>query len=212
MSAAPAEKIQMVDPKTLLFSLATINDALPVVSQTLRPSRSDLKLHEDDWRQFEAVSKSNQAAVEQELADIQTIYREKSKPAGEFRVFTAIHVRKRITQPIPASVRWSELLTAFGIESGTVHGIVLEQNAVVRGGFSFHIAQLSVFGTRNGEAVESICFEMTRSPGLDVARAGKIAKFFEQNGLILVHWPSATPISEAEAILGYLRQTAAAKK
>src|SRR5688500_10919644 len=76
VTATAAQETKMVDPRTPLFSLATISDALPA-NDPAKPGANNLVLHEDDWRQFEAVSASCLHDGKAELADIQRIFREK---------------------------------------------------------------------------------------------------------------------------------------
>jgi hypothetical protein len=69
----------MSDPKPILFSLPTINDFLPAVRDSISRRDQDLTIHEDDWRQFEALSQEFDEAINAELADIRRIYDEKSE-------------------------------------------------------------------------------------------------------------------------------------
>jgi hypothetical protein len=106
-SVAAGTEPKTGDPKTVYFSLATINDALPTIDTTAKPSERDLVIHEDDWRQFEAVARSFEAEIKEEIAGVQRIFKEKSKPSGEYRIFTEIHVRKRIVRPLPTPLGWN---------------------------------------------------------------------------------------------------------
>src|SRR5438309_8724733 len=79
LSVAAGAETKTVDPKTVYFSLATINDALPPIDTTAKPSKKDFVIHEDDWRQFEAVARSFDAEIKAEIAGVQRIFKEKSK-------------------------------------------------------------------------------------------------------------------------------------
>lgn len=109
MKATAEPEVKMVDPKTLLYLLATISDALPATEPT-PPQKTDLILHEDDWRQFEAVSTSLRPQVDAEMADIRKIFSEHSVPLGEGRAFKKLHVRSRIPNPLASAISWSEFL------------------------------------------------------------------------------------------------------
>jgi hypothetical protein len=65
-------KIEYVDPQQMLFSLPTIENALPPV----RPGTHDgaAALQEDDWRQVELVTRTFTAALTDELEAIRAIY------------------------------------------------------------------------------------------------------------------------------------------
>jgi hypothetical protein len=70
MSGASASEVKRVDPKTLLYSLATISDELPALDPQHKSQGGDLVLLEDDWRQFEVVSRAHMPRVNAEVADI----------------------------------------------------------------------------------------------------------------------------------------------
>ena len=207
LSATAAPEIKMVDPKTIFFSLATINDALPATDVAAKPREKDLVIHEDDWRQFEAISLACDPEMKEEIAGVQRIFKEKSKPSGEYRIFSEIHIRKRIARPLPTPLAWTELLSAAGIQASAVSGVGLRDGqGMVRDGFSFHVGQLTVFGVRHGESVEILCFGLTRTPSLSEEEAQRLAAFFDKSSVIFVHWPSTTVFSEKQAMVAFLKQ------
>ncbi len=207
LSATAAPETKMVDPKTIYFSLATINDALPATDITAKATEKDLIIHEDDWRQFEAVSKSLDANLKQEIADVQRIFKEKSKPSGEYRVFSEIHVRKRIPRPIAGPLGWNDLLAAGSVQAASVSGLGLRDGqGIVKGGFSFHISQLTVFGIRHGDNIEVLCLGLTRTPSLSEDDAEKFAAFLDKSGITLVHWPSSTVFTSKQSMVEFLKQ------
>lgn len=106
-TAAPENK--MVDSKTMYFSLATINDALPTIDPAAKPTATDFIIHEDDWRQFEVISRGLDGDIKEEILGVRRIFKEKSKPTGEYRVFSQIHIRRRIGRPFPTPLAWAEL-------------------------------------------------------------------------------------------------------
>jgi hypothetical protein len=205
MAANAAPETKRADPKTLLFSLVTISDALPP-THPVNPQTTDLVLPEDDWRQLEAVSSSYLAEVNAELADIRRIFREKSKQLGEGRSFTEMHIRKRIPAPITAALSWDRLVAAAGISAASVADVALSGTGVVINGFSTRAGNLVIYGTRSGDAVQHLCFVVTSKPGVDENAATKLAAFFDENRLLLVHWPSATLLDTKAAILNFLRR------
>jgi len=205
--ATAAPETKMADPKTIFFSLPTINDALPATDTTAKPREKDLVIHEDDWRQFEAVSLSCDAEMKEEIAGVQRIFKEKSKPSGEYRIFSEIHVRKRIVRPLPTPLAWVELLSAAGVQASAVSGVGLRDGqGMVRDGFSFHVGQLTVFGIRHGGSVEILCFDLTRTPSLSEEEAQRFAAFLEKSGVVFVHWPSATVFTEKQVMVDLLKQ------
>jgi hypothetical protein len=62
-ATTPAAETKLVDPKSILFSTSTLNDALPTYASNASPSQKSLQIHEDDWRQFEAISTKFEAAI-----------------------------------------------------------------------------------------------------------------------------------------------------
>ncbi len=207
LSVATGAETKMVDPKTVYFSLATINDSLPPVDINAKLSKTDFIIHEDDWRQFEAIARSLDSELKEEIAGVRRIFKEKSKPSGEYRIFTEIHVRKRILRPLPTPIGWSDLLSAAGVQASSVSGVGLrEGQGVVRGGFCFRVGQLTLFGLRKGVDVDVLCFDLTPAPGLSEDEAQRLATFFEKSGVVFVHWPSATVLGDKQTIIKFLLQ------
>lgn len=90
------KKIELVDPKEILFSTLTINDELPNMEQR-EVSENVLPIHEDNWRQFEVISRKFKKEIESELRYIVRVEKEhKVKDAG----YNNIHIRKQITMPL----------------------------------------------------------------------------------------------------------------
>jgi hypothetical protein len=206
LSATAVPQTKMVDPKTLYFSLATINDALPAIDPAAKPSATDLTIHEDDWRQFEAISRTFDAEVKDELSGVQRIFKEKSKPSGEYRIFSEIHIRKRIPRPLSAPLAWAELLAAAGVQPASVSGVGLRGQGLIKDGFSFRIGRLTIFGVRHGASVDVLCLDLARTPGLSEAEAQRLASFLERAKVVVVHWPSATVLAEKQALMSFLVQ------
>ena len=84
------------DPKGILFSLPSINDALPRDGEPV--DGSEFVLAEDDWRQLEFVHFRNGKVVWDELRAICRIYDEHSHSAGFG--FNNLHVRSRLIEPL----------------------------------------------------------------------------------------------------------------
>lgn len=102
-------RIELVDLSDILFSLPSICDRLPEVGQA--PLAGDERiLHEDDWRQFEFVSRQLGSEVDAEIADILRIHEEERVDAG----WKKIHVRRRADPPIRALLTMGRLDEALG--------------------------------------------------------------------------------------------------
>lgn len=207
LSASAAPETKTVDPNTIYFSLATLNDALPAVDSATKPSGKDLVIHEDDWRQFEAVSRTFDEQIGAEIADVKSIFGEHSKISGEYRIFSKLHVRKRIVHPLSTPIGWTDLLTASGVKDSAVSRVGLRDGqGLVRGGFSFQIGQLTVFGIRDQEKVETLCFQSGDTPSLTDDEAQRFADFLEKSRVVIVHWPSATVLNDKQALVTFLKK------
>ncbi|MGC4074805.1 MAG: hypothetical protein QM760_20335 [Nibricoccus sp.] len=203
--ASASDEVKMVDPKTILFSLATINDALPALDSRHKPKPTDLILHEDDWRQFELVSRSFAEQLNAEITDIRRIYTDKRSPAGEFGAFTEIHIRKRIPQPFKKPIAWSDFTKACPVT--TVSSVSFGgAPTVIANGFSVQLHGLSIYGLRHGETITTLGFVSTQTPALPIESAERLAAFLEANDLLLIHWPSATVFTDKPTLLTYLQQ------
>lgn len=77
---------------------------------------------------------------------------------------------------------------------------------MVKGGFSLRIAELTLYGVRDGDRLQSLAVEQTWTPKLSTAKAERLAAFLERNGLMLVHWYSANVIEGKFALSGYFTQ------
>lgn len=205
-SASAASDPTPIDPKTLSFSLATINDALPPIDSAASPGATDLVLHKDEWRQFEAISRACDAEMQEELSDVRRIFQEQSRISGGVRVFTGMHLRKRMTRPLPTPLPWPELLAATGTLPAAVVGVAVQGQGMVKDGFSFRVGQFVLYGIRHGESVEVLCFGFTRAPGLSDTEAETFAAFAEKGQWVVVHWPSASVLKDKRALKNYLMQ------
>ncbi len=127
-------KIVMIDPKTILFSLPTIENALPPLRAGDAPPA---RLHEDDWRQIELVAAAQEPAIHAELAAIREVLMAR-KAAG----FERIHVRSRIPTPL-AGVRLTVAELAQTLGSPMQGDLAFGAGAlVVDGGFVFEAGAL----------------------------------------------------------------------
>lgn len=197
---------EMMDPDEVFFTMATLNDSLPDVDATRQPTERDLVIHEDSWRQLEGISLSRETEIGEEIDEIMKVLREKSRLVGEFPVFAGMHVRKRIENPLPSPIHWEDLLDAGGVTEADVAGLALEdEQGMIEGGFSIPLRNLTVFGIRSGDQVETLCLHLAREGGMREGDAGRVSAFFNEENLALVHWPSATVLKGGEAISLFLQ-------
>jgi len=167
-------KIEHVDPKTILYSLPTLESALPA----LVPGDADaLVIHEDDWRQIELVSVTHAAALDAELAAIREVISER----GDLPGYRRLHVRERIPQPLaPARVPLDDVAIALGSPPRR-DVAVADRGSVVAGGFAFAAGDGAIYGRAEHEHVVALC----------VFRDASLAALVElarTHDLVLVDW------------------------
>jgi len=169
-------KIELVDPKTILFSLPTIENQLPPLGPGAGPAAC--MLHEDDWRQRELVSARLEPEIAAELADIRKIHEGRTGPG-----FKTIHVRSRIPEPLGGrTVALADLVAALG---NPERADIALGGGVVTGGFAFAIAGGHVYGREDGGLVVTLAL----APGTDPAA---ISAFAPAHQLVLVEWCPAS--------------------
>ena len=97
-------RIEMVDPATILFSLPSICDAIPGVSDR-ELSGNEFVLAEDDWRQVEFVSSKLVEIVDNEIKEIRRIHENASAEVG----WREVHVRSNPEFPIACTLKLADL-------------------------------------------------------------------------------------------------------
>ncbi|MBS2030510.1 MAG: hypothetical protein JST54_21590 [Deltaproteobacteria bacterium] len=161
-----------LDPSKILFSLPTIEDALPPTQPGDRTSAR--VLFADDWRQTELIAPSLRAEIDAELADIRAI-RSSGRGAG----FPEIHIRKRIPAPLAGTDIQLEDV-AVGPQKGLT---VEDEPGVVQGGFVFDLGDGTLYGRVDGGRVVILAAD-----GVEEELLTALAK---KLGLLLVDWLGA---------------------
>jgi hypothetical protein len=175
------EKVKLSD---ILFSLPSICDRIPAVGDGPLVGNECI-LAEDDWRQFEFVSRQFAAESDAEIEAIRRIHEQEPASVG----WRKTHVRRRPDPPITGPLTRQDLARAFG-------GAVAFRGVTYRGasspiasGYSFRAADgLECYGVEEGGrvAVLAIIQEPPASPPLQSADAlAQVAREFD---LDLVHW------------------------
>lgn len=177
------DKIQMIDPRELLFSLPTINDE---VSETENVSIDNLfVIHEDDWRQWEFISKKHNLEIRQELAAIVEIYEKHRVGMG----FDKIHIRRSLLNPlIDKNIRIEEFNQKLNITKES-DGFGLAGKGKVKNSFAFQIAEGPIFygQTENG-LITVLCVQS------DENSIQLIKQIAERYGIVFVDWCKAEVI------------------
>lgn len=171
--------IEMVDPKTILFSLPTIENAMPPLEPGGGPeSDAACTMHEDDWRQHELVSARFEPEIAAELADIRKVHDDRKGPG-----FTSIHVRSRIPEPLGGrTIALADLAAALGDPAREAVGV---GGSIVTGGFAFAIGDGHIYGREDGGLVRELGVDRGTDPS-------GLAAFARANQLVLVDWCAAS--------------------
>jgi hypothetical protein len=176
--------ISNLSPKDLLYSLPTIESALPAVEEG--SSLGDLvvlRLHEDDWRQIEVVSETHQSTVAFELAAINAI-RAAAVPQGAFET---IHVRSALQTPL-SGLSMGTLVACLARVSLPRDGVVLTQG-LVKGGFSAEtVNHLWIYGQAKDDQVLCFCFSYTGEEPLEDVLPPDLKQLLKSHGLMVVDW------------------------
>lgn len=172
-------RVVAVDPKSVLFSLPTIEDAVPACEGA--PDEAALRFAPDDYRQVEFVHASRRAEVDAELADVRRIKAEHRRGAG----FDAIHVRKRVPAPLGlARLTRKDIEAALGAKARP-YGLRGERG-VVPGGFAIPDVDAAVYGVERDGALVALCVH-----GIAADVIGKLHATALAHDLMLVDWPAA---------------------
>jgi hypothetical protein len=169
-----------LDPNQILFSLSTIEDALP--ASTGDPTSGDeLVLHEDDWRQLELVSRAHEDALDQELDAIGDIHL--NHRAG--RGYRQLHRRQRIPNPLlPNTVR-IEHLGGLSTKSVAFRGT----GRRIRNSFVRELgANATLYGIQEGGEVRVLCLQVEGA--LEDEALQLLERLQREHALIFVDWCS----------------------
>ena len=166
-------KIEMVDPRTILYSLPTLENVAP---PTIGPVAGAIEMHEDDWRQIELIAARFEPEIAAELAAIRTIHAEHRSGPG----FTSLHLRERIPAPLAGVALTLAELGLAGPPRAVAIGPVSGPRAAVAGGFAFEVANGVIYG-RDDRGVVALGL----APGTDPAPLAAVARTHD---LVLVDW------------------------
>jgi hypothetical protein len=156
--------ILTLDPKTILFSLPTIESTQPPLPG--RPGPGALTLHEDDWRQIEVVARRFEPEIAADQADIRAV---KSEFTGSG--FVRIHIRERIPEPLAGVT-----LPLASLFAGFTLGELAIAGQLVEGGFAYGD---NIYGRQVDGNVVALC------AAKDPAALAEIAA---KHALVVVAW------------------------
>lgn len=178
-------EIQMMPPGDLLYSLPTISNDCGQAMGDVIPHEGLFQIHEDDWRQIEFVGQGYKRAIQEELADIQSIYEKEHVGVG----FKRVHVRKRIPAPLSGTViTVDELRTYFPVKKSFEAVSFLRSPGFIPQSFVW----ITDFGsilwgvTDPDGTVLTLCLKPTTDKTKPLADA--LSKFTRDKKVVLVDW------------------------
>ena len=176
-------RVELVDPSTILFSLPSICDVIPGVSDSAL-SGDEFVLAEDDWRQFEFVSNKLRSVVDNEIKQIRLIHENESAEVG----WRKIHVRSNPEFPIACDLKLADLANTLNANKSPIGLSYRGAQSQIADGYVFHVDGITVYGVAPNGHVQTIAFDQYSddSPGPNsIGRLKSIAQNLEFD---LVYW------------------------
>jgi hypothetical protein len=170
-------------PKDILYSLPTINDALPAVAEgSTKQGKRTFELHEDDWRQVELVARELGGVVEAQLASVRRIRAAHRGPG-----FKELHVRTQPTSPLVERHLTLDALARALPGARPYDGVSFANAAgLVRDGFAYDAGDLQVYGV----APDGIITTLAVRPA-EPAAHGRLDELAGEHALLVVDWCAA---------------------
>jgi hypothetical protein len=177
------QKVEMVDPNSLLFTLPSIcGVALPMTAPG--PASADVVvLHEDDWRQCEFVDVSRHQDISAELAAIRHVRATSAVGVG----FRDVHVRDRISDPLPKGITWAAVTEQLGAFE-PIGGVALQDrsNRVVGAAAARLPDNVNVWGLDQDGELTALCVE--NLAGASPATIAALRGIADTFSLALLDW------------------------
>jgi len=188
-SAAPDQKTQSLDPKSILFSVPTIsNDLAPVEEFDGDPRGADVAFHEDEWRQIEFFAQSQLSAVQRMMKEYKAFEAEHRTEHG----WRNVYVRKIDQAPpvLSGPQALHELEVVLDAKAGPAP--VLFSSGSVAGqvvdGFSIPLdGSVLLYGYANHSGIPILGALLGENPDHQ-ALVRAITKLNAQKQLVLADW------------------------
>ena len=181
-------KVVSVDPRSILFTLPSVENALPRSIGLAPGVEVTVRIPEDDYRQVEFVHVSAIEAVDAELADIRRVLAD----GRDGRFFRECHVRQRVTDPLRgARVTVEALASALGVEARPF-GIRGDAGAA-EDGFSLPYSDAVVYGISRDGFVTTLAVH-----GFLEDIVGSLHPIALEQNLVLVDWRKAEKLRALE--------------
>jgi hypothetical protein len=177
-------RVEKFDPKEILFSLPSICDGIPGLSdQPL--SQQDYRLADDDWRQLEFIDRSFAALADEEIRSIRRIHEEASAEVG----WREIHVRKGPEPPIARLIALAEIVRLLGVSSELDGVTYYGAKTRIADGFSLALpAGPKLYGLAPGGNVQVLALAHEFVGKFDAQTIESLARLARTLELDLVQW------------------------
>lgn len=188
----------LIDPGKVLFSLPTLDTALPAIGDEKCAGDERLIIHEDDWRQIEFVSTSHLSGIETELKAIERIF-QTCRQGGGFR---EIHTRSEVGAPLFDSLlSFGKVKQELGCRREFKGVGFAGIPTLIEKGFAFESDfGMTFFGQQSEGVLSSLCRTVRNAATLGPqSAAARLAKFTASHNLIYVDWCWMVALKGSEA-------------
>lgn len=179
---------RMVSPQDILFTLPTIESSRPAMAPgSMRLGRRVLTLHEDDWRQVEALTEDAAQHASSELAAIVGVH--EGRRGGT--AFRELHARRLVPEPLEGGSFPLRLLTANTMaDTREFEGIAFDgQPGLVQDGFAVGVTDgLIAYGRAPGGEVRELALIRRSSDARPDERWAPFVAFLIARHLVLIDW------------------------
>lgn len=187
-NAQPQQKVQMLDPKGILFSTPTLSNDLAQLEPVNRlPSSSDFVFHEDEWSQVEFFPRSQLGEVQRLLKEYKPFERTHRVQHG----WREVYVRKIRRVPVLSGVDAKRQLEALlGARAGSAPMLFSggSVSGSVKNGFSMPLgSNVTLYGFSDEQGIPVLGASIGKSPD-DSKLTKAFMKLNADRGLILVDW------------------------
>ncbi|SEO61730.1 hypothetical protein [Mucilaginibacter sp. OK283] len=175
-------KVEKLNTSDILFTLPSISNELPGISEKPLFNNFEILITEDDWRQNEFLNISSFPLIDIEISKINDIRANHCKRIDDFmNAFTKCHVRDVIGKP-NLNVDFTVLKKILNIDNVGSLKLINNQGFVLNG-FTFKTDNTTFYGILDNETVTDLGIHEFSDFTIDEVQ--RITKTF---GLIFVNW------------------------
>jgi len=147
-------KPELINTADILFTIPTVSNEFPPITDTSVTVKFDISIFDDDWRQNEFLNFSSLPLIEVEIKGIKNIWDNHSKKfEGKFTAFTKCHVRNTIGEP-NLEIKLAQLSEAL-VKAEI--GILKKNGNYVSNSFSLKTTNTDYYGIVNNGLVTQLC-------------------------------------------------------